>query len=298
MTWTLTRFNQAVTRHSWRLNKSVRNRVDRDDQQRVTVFISGCQRSGTTMLSRIFDADPRSAIFDEISTLSSDDQLENLRLNAESDVRRKLSSPAASLVVAKPLVESQRLDELLAAFEGSRSIWMYRDYSDVVRSNLKNFGDDNGHSDIEPVIDLRDDDWRSERIDPDVRQQIVSAEKQGITRNDAAALFWYGRNSHFFRQDLASHRRVRLQQYKHLVESPTEVMSSIYEFLGRDFPGERIVRNVTSSSVGKGSDVILSPHVRELCDDMLARLEAAYTDSTVPPRGDEYEETTVERHEP
>ena len=107
------RVSDAVRRHGWRTAKRVGSRVVIDEGPKVHLLISGCQRSGTTMLSRIFDADPRAFIFDEISSLSSHDQNERLRFNDLADVERQVMGEPAQLVVSKPLVESQRLRAVL-----------------------------------------------------------------------------------------------------------------------------------------------------------------------------------------
>ena len=269
------RVKTAARRHSWRLAKTARNTIRPDQGSRAHVLITGCQRSGTTLLSRIFDADPSAYIFDEISSLSSGDQDEGLRLNDLADVSRQLDGRSANLVVAKPLVESQRLTELLDNLDDTKSIWMYRHYRDVVSSNMVRFGDDNGYSDIAPVVEGDLFDWRSEALSDELRKTFASLSAGPLTRDDAAALFWVGRNSHFFSQGLEHDPRVRLQRYADLVSQPEDTMRSIYQFIGRDYPGERILRDIRSSSVGKGSSVELSPHVQSLCDEMLEGLDQA-----------------------
>ncbi|MCK5879497.1 MAG: sulfotransferase family protein, partial [Holophagae bacterium] len=90
--------------------------------------------------------------------------------------------------------------------------------------------------------------------------------------HDAAALFWYARNSLFFSGGFHEDDRVRLCRYSDLVTRPAEIMTEAYRFIDRPYPGDRIVADVFSSSRGRGVDLELSPPVRKLCEGMLARL--------------------------
>lgn len=226
------------------------------------------------MLSRIFDADLDAFVYDEISALSSGDTEEGLRLNALTDVSSRLAAPRARLVLAKPLVESHRLGTLLDELEYTRSVWMYRHYRDVVNSNMNRFGADNGFSDIAPILSGDESNWRAVGLTEDTVQTVRGLSQGALSRDDAAALFWYARNTHFFNQDLANEPRVRLQRYADLVSEPAKVMREIYNFAGRDYPGDTILRDVRSSSVGKGVEIELSEPVRALCEHMLQRLDS------------------------
>ena len=65
-------------------------------------------------------------------------------------------------------------------------------------------------------------------------------------------------------------------KYDNLVKRPLEVTQRIYEFIGRDFPGDNILKNIRISSVGRGLDSQLSPEVDHLCDNLLKKLDNVY----------------------
>ena len=111
------------------------------------------------MLSEVFARDPGSDVFPEKSELSLPKSESRLRLRPLADVRRRLEKNTADLVVLKPLVESQRAGDLLDGLPNCRAVWLFRDYRDVVRSNLKMFGTDNGRRDLAAVLNDADD-WR------------------------------------------------------------------------------------------------------------------------------------------
>src|SRR5262245_20893973 len=103
------------------------------------LFIVGCQRSGTTLLTRLLDTDVGCRVFREHSELSSADEAAGIRLKPLPEVAAILGRVRAPLVVAKPLVETQNVRSLLEHFPGSRALFMYRGYADVARSDLAKF---------------------------------------------------------------------------------------------------------------------------------------------------------------
>jgi hypothetical protein len=93
---------------------------------------------------------------------------------------------------------------------------------------------------------------------------------------DAAALFWYARNSLYFDMDLPHDPRVMICRYEDIVHEPRPQLRAIYRFAGRPFPEHIIKHDIQSSSVGKGKHVDLHPEIEEHCKAMLTRLDQAY----------------------
>ena len=211
---------------------------------KTVLFIVGCQRSGTSMIHHLFRLDPDTVTYDEISPLSSGDDVEGLRLNPLPQVRIRLQADRAPLVVCKPLVESQNLDKLLGLMPRTNAIWMYRDFRDVAKSNLEYFGDRTGHTDLAPVLAGDQTNWRAERLASADREIIRKLYRPNLAPLDAAALYWYARNSLFFSGGYDRDPRVRTCCYGDLVTQPAKVMSAAYAFLEQDYPGDRIVADV------------------------------------------------------
>ena len=240
---------------------------------RTVVLILGIQRSGTSLMYWVFERDLGVKVYREASELSSLDEVEHIRLNPLADVQRQINSHRLPLVVLKPLVESQRAHELMAAFPGSKVLWAYRHYQDVAASNLKAFGPENGKSDLQPL--LRDDptNWRSQYSSAETRETIRRFYAPHMNPYDAAALFWWARMQLYFEQRLDQNPNVLLSRYEDLVTNPARTMRRTYVFLGRAYPGDHIVQDVNAQSVGKGRVTKLSPAVDQLCGAMLARLD-------------------------
>ena len=258
----------------FRLRKRVRQLFTyRRGADKKVLFIVGCQRSGTSMIHHLFRLDWDTVTYDEMSPLSSIDP-KHFRLDPIDMVHERIMAQRAPLVVAKPLVESQNLGDLLDAFPEAKAIWMFRDFQDVARSNLRYFGEDTGHRDLQPILAGDTGNWRAQHVAPSTLKTLQDLYAPDLPSHDAAALFWYARNRLFFTRDFVQDPRVGLCRYEDLVSEPARVMTAGYEFIGRPYPGDRIVADVFSSSKGKGRDLDLTPAVGSLCRELLDRLES------------------------
>jgi hypothetical protein len=245
------------------------------EQPRV-LFIVGCQRSGTTLMVRLFDADINCRVFGEFSELSSADKQAGIRLNPLPDVAAVINRVPAPLVVAKPLVETQNVRTLLNYFPGSRALFMYRRWADVARSDLAEFGVRNGISNIRPIAEGNHHNWRSAGASRTVREIVRRYYSEDMNPNDAAALFWFARNQLFFDLELASCANVMLCKYEHLTREPAVLMRRIYDFVAVPVPDLSHTAQVHSSSVRKGSEAGFSTPVQALCDQLERRLDDHY----------------------
>lgn len=238
------------------------------------LFIMGCQRSGTGLLGRILRNDPDSVVFGEFTELNSLDTETRIRLDPPERVRSYLMKMRAPLVVVKPLVESQNARALFSELENLKVVWLYRDYRDVVASNLKKFGHGNGLDDIRPLMNGETGNWRAENVPQQLKAVVEKHYSEDMSQADAAALFWYVRNSLYFEQALDKEDRVLLIAYHDLVQDTKRVIKRIYDFIARKFPGDYLYREVHKTSIGKGSSVRFSPEIEKLCAELLDRLEA------------------------
>ncbi len=249
--------------------------------QRSILFIVGCQRSGTSMLLNVFDRDLNTKCFGEFSKLTSNDSLGEIRLNSLELVKEEFSKVKAPFIVVKPLVESQNISELLDYFDNSRAVWMFRNYKDVASSNIKHFGIDNGSEDLKPIVDDEPNNWRSEKVSGHVRETIAKYFSKDMDPHDAAALFWFARNSLFFDLELQKDPRIMLCCYEDLVLDPEKYVRNMYQRAGQVYPAMNITAEVHSNSRRKGRDIALSPEIERIAQEMQNKLEAAYRIQTL-----------------
>jgi hypothetical protein len=247
------------------------------DQQKVILFIIGCQRSGTNLLARIFERDFNTTVYDEHhKKVVYLDEQRKLRLKPLDVVKRVIDHQGAPLAILKPLVETQNALELLNYFDNSKAMWLYRHYQDVAASNLKLFGIDNGIKNLRPIVANETENWRSQHVSPQVRTIVLKHFSEEMKPYDAAALFWFVRNSLFFELNLKENPRVMMCKYETLVAEPAENVKKIYNFIDCDFPGEKLVAEVKSTSVGRGKRIELSPEIESLCQDLLEKLNEVF----------------------
>jgi len=274
------RLGAKISRRLFGAFKRIRRRfIPRADAAEKTILlILGCQRCGTTLMQNILDRDIRSSIYGEFSKLSSRDRENRIRLNPLQEVRQALDADRADLIVLKPLVESQNALKLLDAFDNARVLWMYRDFRDSAVSGISTFGRDSGIYDLRCVVDNRAGDWRAEGLPEELRAIASKHFSPDMPPHDAAALFWFIRNSWFFELDLDSNRRVKLCRYGDLVTQPADVLRSIYEFIGHKFPGDKLLPRIHQTSVDRGAELELSEDVQTICTGLLGRLDKARAD--------------------
>lgn len=263
--------SRCVRRASKHLYQTVRWRAIARPQ---VLFVVGCQSSGATLMTNLFDADRDCRVFEEFSVLSRDKA--GIRLNPLPDVAAIIGRVRAPLVLASPLVETQRIRTLLNYFSGAKALFMYQHYADVASSQLAKFGPGNAIENIKPIAAGDRHDWRSTGASAAVRECISQFYSQSMNPNDAAALFWFARNRLYYDLDLGARTDVLLCRYEHLATHPVAVMRRIYAFVGLQCLDLSHTAQVPAAPVSKGRDLQLSAQVRSLCEQLQARLDAQY----------------------
>lgn len=249
-----------------------------------TLMIMGAQRSGTTLLSRIFDDLYYADVYGEFSDLSSNDKY-RLRLNSPAEVNTILSKANATLSVLKPLVESQRANFWMDKLPHSAVVWLYRDFRDVASSSVLKFGPrEGGISQARAFVDeefaCRDySTWKAENASQATLKAIRECYRPDIAPTDAAALFWYGRNKLFSEQRLEENERVILVKYEAFVAQPFLVISYILNVLGIQEIKSTTLSGIDRKSIGKGSALQVSDTIDKLCSDVMADLDRHFYNS-------------------
>ena len=241
-------------------------------QGKRVLFILGCQRSGTTLMQQIFDADLNARVYGEFSEITLTGKTPNLRLRPLDEVKEIIERAPARLVVAKPLAETQHALRLLGHFPGAKALFLYRHYAAVAASNLKLFGRLNGINNLRPIVKGETNNWRSEGVPADVRAIVMRHFREDMNPYDAAALFWYVRNRFYFDLALDANPDVMPLRYEELLRAPAATMDGIYRFIGLP-PCRRGIALVRPERGSRGIE--LSADVEELCRQLLRRLEGA-----------------------
>jgi len=243
------------------------------------VFILGCQRSGTTMLGRCFRKDFRTKVYGELGLAVGRNQVpgqhnDARRLKTYSEIEQILAKEKASLLIAKPIVESQNALDLLTHFPGSKIIWVYRNYKDVANSSLKKFGTESTKKNLTPIINPEiKPGWAAENASEQTRQIVATYFSEDTPIYDAKVLFWYVRNILFFELKLHENPDVLLCKYEDFVTNPAQIMKNIYSFFGYEYPGDHLVAEIHSQSVKLGKDIELNQELETLCLKLLQKMD-------------------------
>jgi hypothetical protein len=244
-------------------------------QERQLLFVFGCQRSGTTMLTGLFRNDLEANIYSERRVATGDDR----RVPDLEQLREKIEDDPARLVVCKPIVESHRALEFMDFFGGAKSLWMFRRYSDVARSSTRRFSPNAALRNLRAIAEsTAEQTFASENVSPETRSLVARHFHENMGDDDAQSLYWYVRNIIFYEQQLDRHDRCSLCSYESFVSEPDAQLRKIYDFLGRPYPGPRLVRDVHTRSVQSRPLEGLSSELAELCDELQERLESSAAD--------------------
>jgi len=276
----LARLRRGIVSRGSRLRKFVAQRLRAPSADPRTVFVLGCQRSGTDMLMSVLDAAPDTWTYGEDAPAAFRDfQLRPLEV-IDGLVRRN----RGEIVAFKSICDSHRADELLDRYPRSRVVWIYRDYRDVANSAVRKWGEH--QKDIMRWIHRRDFErlgWRGERLSADFVAWVDALAPESLSPHEAAALFWILRNRFFF--DLGLDRRgdVLLVRYEDLVHHPRLGAERIFRFLGVGFQ-ERYVAGLRTSSVGKRHFPGAREEIVRTCEELTERLDRCLrADATVEP---------------
>ena len=106
-------------------------------------------------------------------------------------------------------------------------------------------------------------------------REIVEANfSAAMDPHEAAALFWFVRNSWLFELNLDRDPRVMICGYEELVRDPAATVKRMYGFLGRAFRGERMLPAIHQDSAGQGAGLEFGANIEGLCGGLLARFDA------------------------
>jgi len=196
------------------------------------------------------------------------------RLRSARRVRWVAASTPASVVVFKPLCDSQWTDRLLIEHPQARVLWMVRRPEDVAASANVKWADH--QRDVLRRIHVRDWEalgWRGERLSPMVLSCVDAHYRAEMSPAAACVLYWWVRNQLFFELGLDREPRVQVVRYETLVTDPEALFEKVFEFIGVPFHPSYVAQ-VHRRSVQTAPVEGLEPAVSALAQETLARLDA------------------------
>ncbi len=239
----------------------------------MPVFVVGLQRSGTNMVVRGL------GMARQVEVHNEDDRraFERFKLRPDHVVEAVVARSRHTHVLFKPLCDSHRVDHLLDDLPTTtpgRAVWVYRDVDGRVRSALAKFGDGNRQVLREFADGTNVDRWHVQRMSTPTTELVRSFDYDAMSPASGAALMWLVRNQLVL--DLALDQRpdVHLVSYREFLAEPQRTMRALCRFL--EFPYDpALVRHVTPRPPVHRDPIDVDPRIRELCEDLTAKLEGA-----------------------
>jgi hypothetical protein len=239
----------------------------REIDKKQLLFVSGVQRSGTTLLLELLELSPEARVFHEGSRVA----FENFMMRDVETIRRLYEKSPATLIALKALHEAHKLPSLLEAAPSAKAIWIYRHYDAVVRSTVRTWP--GGRNQIDDVVrDPATGGWRGLGMSASTLATLRRHYRPDIDDYTAQALFWWWRNELVFDLGLAHDARVFILRYESLLRDPPQKIAELCRFAGLE--PERTMPSIIRGERAAIPELPIEPSVRALCDAQLAKLDA------------------------
>lgn len=236
--------------------------------EKTTLFVAGHQRSGTNLLMDVLERSYETDVYHE----RDDRAFDNYRMRELPIIRNLYDHSRSRCFVIKALCELQDLPELMDRLAPARTVWVVRNYRDVVNSAVRSFPDF-----VKQARFLANDPdaagWRGQGMSPETRAIARAVVQPEITEASAAALQWYVRNVLFFERGLDRDTRVLLVAYENLVMQPLAEFRRIFGFAGLKF-APWMAGKTFATSIGKDREPDIDAAICRHCDALTARFRA------------------------
>lgn len=200
----------------------------------VYFFISGCQRSGTTMLRLVLESHPAIQCFDE--TMGYDLLIREMKGESidfpakEGAALLGFKIPRFAEQLTRPVLNDPDYRTFPSFYKGQKVVHIFRDVLDVIGSMMKlkaeggiSWIDKYGRTILLSMIAGQD-------AGSVYKKKYEDIERLGLPAHLVGALYWEVKNQGFF--DLLEHNKPLYPiRYETLVASPREELLKLCQFL-------------------------------------------------------------------
>lgn len=227
-------------------------------------FVFGCQRSGTTIVQKIIALNKNVKFYGEgdLPYFYQSGAVEKNRIKEEKDVSLYLGKEVFDWVVLKPLYESQRAEMLLSKYEGSKGVWVFRNYLDVINSHSQFYKYDVKEY-LKPLFYVGAKSWLNEVLAKDFIEFLNKFPIDSLSDEDLYALFWIARNMLYFH--VRNNPNILLLDYDELLIRPKTVIKRLCQFTGMPFY-EFYTSYIRVGSGAKKLSFQLLPEIEKECE--------------------------------
>lgn len=240
--------------------------LDSSPHSKQMIWLAGVQRSGTNMVMDALDRHTLTRVFHEAEPGVFDDY----KLRDNEVVAKRYKATYAKTVVAKALLDADRIAELLACFENSKVVWPTRNFADVINSHVVRWPGFREWID-EIASGGATDNWRGRNISDTVRDILKKLYFPECSVVDCKALFWLCRNQIYFDEQLHTDDRALVIRYEDFVQNPENISRVLVEFAGLDYQSA-MIRGIHTRSISKSPPPDMNETIKTACLEMEARL--------------------------
>jgi hypothetical protein len=249
------------------MKKMAQRRRHNPEGVSVPVFLVGCGRSGTSMFIWQLEKSWQIELYNEDHPAAFD----VYRLRDYDVIEGLVEKSQAPFTLLKPILDTVQTMRLLNHFPGSKAIFAFRHYTDVINSSLKRFGTYNRLNHVKG--------WMAEDFaefdvapPPETSKLMVRALWQDdLSPEEGAALYWLFYNRLYYDLGLEEDERVYLVRYESLVTEPRKQFEQVIRFLGAEFE-EQMVEGVHAKSINKNDSPPLRPAILAACEEMYEQM--------------------------
>lgn len=249
------------------LKKTVRRRLHNPDGVSVPIFLVGCGRSGTSMFIWQLEKSWQIKLYNEDHPAA----FAEYRLRDFGVVAHLVEESKAPFTLFKPILDTVQTMALLNHFPGSKAIFAFRHYTDVINSSLKKFGTYNR---INHVKGWMTEDFAEFAVCPPPeasKSAVRELWQDNLSPEEGAALYWLFYNHLYYDLGLHDDPRTILIRYETLVTQPREQFEEVIAFLGAEFE-EKMVEGVHAKSINKNDPPPLRPAIMEACEALYEQM--------------------------
>lgn len=253
-----------------KFNMKTKKSVELPTKQLNAVFLIGCHRSGTTVTVNKLGDNSQVVKFNE----NNDKAFKNYRLKDRSTIEKILINECADhkkWALFKSLADTFRGKQLLETYEGSKIIFLFRKYDDVINSMFKFFKNDFIGDNIRLFKRVISGEfgfykiYKNGTVNQNARRMILELFHPKLNKESIAALYWLHQNILYFDMKFLNEERVHLCCYESIMNKPVDEMKKLSRFLDVKFEEKRMIANLHRDSINKKSNLELDPYIEREC---------------------------------
>lgn len=249
------------------LNRAWQRKRRNPDGVSVPIFLVGCGRSGTSMFIWQLEKSWQIELYNEDHPAAFD----VYRLRGYDVVESLVEKSTAPFTLFKPILDTVQTMSLLNHFPGSKAIFAFRHFTDVINSSLKKFGTYNRINHVRGWI-MEDFAEFAVCPPPEATKAVVrELWQEDLSPEEGAALYWLFYNRLYYDLGLHDDPRTILIRYETLVTQPREQFEKVIAFLEAEFE-EKMVEGVHARSINKNDPPPLRPAIMSACDALYDEL--------------------------